>query len=261
MTACALCVLRRPASGRPFERLDGACVVPDANADGLRSMQISDYLVHASNILLLLSYSVREMLWLRWFAVAAAIIVIPYYLLQPTVLWPPIAWGLVFTVINLIQIARIYWERRPVVLSADEQALYDLFFRSLRPRDFLSFAMIGEWKDAQPGEKILHLGIRVDAIAIAINGEVDVHQNEKSLGTLNPGEAIGLALAFTQEPSPVEAVFRDGGRYIRWRLDAIETFLSRKPEIRATLQRHVNRELADRVHGAAGHRRDRPGQI
>ena len=49
-------------------------------------MQIADYLVHASNILLLLSYSVRDMLWLRWFAVAAAIIVIPYYLLQPTVL-------------------------------------------------------------------------------------------------------------------------------------------------------------------------------
>src|SRR6187549_3574824 len=97
---------------------------------GVRPMQIplSDFLVHASNILLLLSYSVREMLWLRWFAVAAAVIVIPYYLLQPTVLWPPIAWGLVFTVINLVQIARIYWERRPVVLSQDEQTLYDLSF-------------------------------------------------------------------------------------------------------------------------------------
>ena len=219
---------------------------------------LSDYLVHASNILLLLSYSVREMLWLRWFAVAAAIIVIPYYLLQPTVLWPPIAWGLVFTVINLIQIARIYWERRPVVLSDDEQALYDLSFRSLRPRDFLSFAMIGEWKDAQPGEKILQPEKRVDAIAIAIKGEVDVHQNGKNLGTLNPGEAIGLALAFTQEQSPVEAAFRDRGRYIRWRLDAIETFLGRKPEIRATLQQHVNRELADRVHKAAGQPRGRP---
>ena len=220
-------------------------------------MPAADYLVHASNILLLLSYSVREMLWLRWFAVAAAIIVIPYYLLQPTVLWPPIAWGMVFTVINLVQIARIYWERRPVVLSQDEQALYDLSFRTLRPRDFLSFAMIGEWKDAHPGETILQPERRVDAIAIAIDGQVDVHQNDKTLGTLNPGEAIGLALAFTQEPSPIAAVFRDRGRYIRWQLDAIETFLSQKPEIRATLQRLVNRELAGRVHRAAGHQ---PGQ-
>ena len=214
---------------------------------------LSDFLVHASNILLLLSYSVREMLWLRWFAVAAAVIVIPYYLLQPTVLWPPIAWGLVFTVINLVQIARIYWERRPVVLSQDEQTLHDLSFASLRPRDFLSFAMAGEWHDAQPRETMLQPGKRVETIAIAINGQVDVHQDGAMLGTLNPGEAIGLALAFTQEPSPVAAAFRERGRYIRWRLDAIETFLSRKPEIRATLQRHVNRELAGRVHRAAGH--------
>jgi hypothetical protein len=241
----------RWAPAHPFERLHGKGVVP-ARAKGLRSMPAADYLVHASNILLLLSYSVRDMLWLRWFAVAAAIIVIPYYLAQPTVLWPPIAWGMVFTIINLVQIARIYWERRPVVLSAEEQRLYDLSFATLRPRDFLSFAMTGEWKDAQPGETILVRERRVDAIAIAIDGEVDVHQDGKLLGTMKPGEAVGLALAFTQDPSPIDAAFRARGRYIRWQVDAIETFLSRKPEIRAVLQRHVNRELAGRMHRIVG---------
>jgi hypothetical protein len=29
-----------------------------------------DYLVHLSNILLLVSYSLKDILWLRWFAVA-----------------------------------------------------------------------------------------------------------------------------------------------------------------------------------------------
>lgn len=98
------------------------------------NMQAADYLVHFSNILLLVSYSVRDILWLRWFAVAAALTVIPYYLVQPNVLWPPIMWGMVFTAINLFQIARIYLERRPVVLSADEQKLYDMGFHALRPR-------------------------------------------------------------------------------------------------------------------------------
>ena len=53
-------------------------------------MQFTDYLVHFSNILLLVSYSVRDILWLRWFAVGAALINIPYFLLQRTVLWPPV---------------------------------------------------------------------------------------------------------------------------------------------------------------------------
>ena len=36
-------------------------------------IQPLDYLVHFSNVLLLVAYSVRDMLWLRWFAVAAAL--------------------------------------------------------------------------------------------------------------------------------------------------------------------------------------------
>ena len=36
------------------------------------SVQPLDYLVHFSNILLLVAYWVRDMLWLRWFAVDAA---------------------------------------------------------------------------------------------------------------------------------------------------------------------------------------------
>src|SRR6187401_3683422 len=89
------------------------------------AMQALDYLVHFSNILLLVAYSVRDILWLRWFAVAAALTNIPYFLLQGNILWPPVMWALVFTAINLYQISRIYLERRPVVLSSDEQRLYE----------------------------------------------------------------------------------------------------------------------------------------
>jgi hypothetical protein len=91
-------------------------------------MQPTDYLVHFSNILLLVSYSVRDILWLRWFAVAAALTNIPYFLVQDYVLWPPVLWASVFTAINLYQIARIYRERRPVVLAPEQQTLYDLAF-------------------------------------------------------------------------------------------------------------------------------------
>jgi hypothetical protein len=35
-------------------------------------MHPTDYLVHLSNVLMLVAYSVRDILWLRWFAVAAA---------------------------------------------------------------------------------------------------------------------------------------------------------------------------------------------
>lgn len=215
-------------------------------------MQISyaDYLVHLSNFLLLISYSVRDILWLRWFAVAAAFIVMPYYLAQSTVLWPPVVWGGVFAAINLYQIALIYWERRPVQLNAEEQALYDMAFRSIRPRDFVSLLMVGEWKDAEPGDRLLATGKATDAIFIAISGDLEIRKGPTVIGRLQPGETIGLALAFTEEPSSVDAAFLTAGRYAKWPIANLRGFLDKKPDIRAALQRHVNTELAKRVRDA-----------
>jgi len=210
-------------------------------------MQPADYLVHFSNILLLVAYSVRDILWLRWFAVAAAITNVPYFLVQDNVLWPPVLWASVFTAINLYQIARIYMDRRPVVLSADEQALYDLAFRSLRPREFLSLALVGEWRDAAAGEQLLTAGEPAERVCIAVSGDVEVRSGESSLGRLMPGHLIGTALALTGSPSPVTARFVAAGRYIGWSTQTLRVFLDKRPDLRVALQRVTSRDLAAKL--------------
>ena len=210
-------------------------------------IQATDYLVHFSNILLLVSYSVRDILWLRWFAVAAALTNMPYFLLQHTVLWPPVLWALVFTAINLYQISRIYLERRPVVLSPDEQRLYDLGFQSLRPREFVSLTLVGAWKDAVAGDKILVEGTPVSRVCVAISGRADVHKQGQLMGTLEPGNVIGTGLALTGAPSPVEATFIEPSRYMSWPLSSLRTFADKRPDLRVTLQGLVNRDLASKL--------------
>jgi CRP-like cAMP-binding protein len=210
-------------------------------------MQAIDYLVHFSNILMLVSYSVRDILWLRWFAVAAALTNIPYFLLQGTVLWPPVLWALVFTTINLYQIARLYLERRPVVLSQDEQKLYDLGFRSLRPREFVSLSLVGEWKSAEAGERVVTEGEPVSCLCIPITGSADVRKEGERIGALRPGHIIGTALALTGEPSPVEVTFTEPARYMRWSLSSLRRFMDKRPELRVTLQGLVNRDLAGKL--------------
>jgi hypothetical protein len=213
------------------------------------NIQAADYLVHFSNILLLVSYSVRDILWLRWFAVAAALTNIPYFLVQGTVLWPPVLWALVFTSMNLYQIARIYLERRPVVLSADEQTLYDLAFRSLRPREFVSLALAGEWRSAEAGERIVTEGQPASHLCILITGSADVRKRGESIGTMRPGQIVGTALAFTGAPSPVDMALTGPARYMRWSLPSLRTFMDKRPDLRTTLQGLVNRDLAGKVEG------------
>lgn len=210
-------------------------------------MPAADYLVHFSNILLLVSYSVRNILWLRWFAVAAAFTNLPYYLLQGTVLWPPVLWGLVFAAINLYQIARIYLERRPVVLSADEQKLHSLAFSSLRPREFLSLVLAGEWKDAVAGDKLLTEGQEAQRICIPIEGQVAVQRGGESLGVVGPGNLVGTGLVLTGTPSPVDASFTGNARYMSWPIGSLRSFLDKRPDLRAALQRLVNLDLARKL--------------
>lgn len=210
-------------------------------------IQALDYLVHFSNILLLVAYSVRDILWLRWFAVAAAITNMPYFLLQDTVLWPPVLWALVFTAINLYQISRIYLERRPVVLSADEQRLYELGFQSLRPREFISLTLVGEWESAAAGDRILIEGEPVSRLCVAITGRAHVDKRGQRIGTLEPGHIVGTGLALTGAPSPVDATFSEPARYMSWPLSSLRTFMDQRPDLRVTLQGLVSRDLAGKL--------------
>lgn len=206
-----------------------------------------DLLVHFSNVLLLIAFSVRDILWLRWFAVAAALTNIPYFVLQRHILWPPILWGLVFMAINLYQIVRIYLERRPVRFSEDEQKLYDMAFKSLRPREFISLLLAGEWKNAAAGDTIVEQGKPVSAVNIIVSGSLQVRKDDKELMSLKPGYLIGTGLALSGQPSPMAATFTEPARYFYWPLIDLRPFLDKRPDLRQALQSLVNRDLAAKL--------------
>jgi CRP-like cAMP-binding protein len=212
-----------------------------------------DLLVHFSNILLLLAYSVRDILWLRWFAVAAALTNIPYFLLQRHVLWPPILWGAVFTAINLYQIARLYMERRPVRLSEDEQKLYQMAFRSLRPREFVSLLLAGEWKTAAAGDTIVDQGKPVSSISVLLSGSLRVRKDSTDVMLLKPGYLIGTGLALSGQPSPIGATFTEPARYFSWPLTNLRVFLDKRPELRRALQSLLNRDLGAKLEELSAH--------
>lgn len=210
-------------------------------------MNHADYLLHASNLLLLASYSVRDVLWLRWFAVAAALIALPYYFTQDKPLVAAAFWAIVFAGINLYQIARIYLERRPVVMSADERKLYDLGFRALHPREFVALVLIGEWRDARAGDQVITQGEPVSCICVAIDGSLLIRTHERTIVQLGPGKLIGAAFALTGDVSSVSAVFTEAGRYISWPLAQLREFADRRPALRSILQRLVSRDLSQKL--------------
>ena len=90
-------------------------------------------------------------LLLRIFFVAGSVAALGYYYYQSPPLWEAIAWTAVYILIHSYWIWRILLERRPVILSPEEEKLYRLVFRSIDRRKIVALLTFGEWRDAVIG--------------------------------------------------------------------------------------------------------------
>ena len=76
-----------------------------------------NFLFHVANALLLLGYSMSDVLWLRLLGAASALISIPYFAMQPAPMWLPIGWNVAFIAINLFHSWRLVLRRRTLKLA------------------------------------------------------------------------------------------------------------------------------------------------
>lgn len=207
----------------------------------------ANYFLHAANVLLLVAYSVRDILWLRLFAVVSALIAIPYFVLQPTPLWVPIGWSAVFAAINLFQSWRLFMERRPVKLTPEEEEVRRLVFEDLPSRKVLQVLSVGSWITAETGERMIERGKCPEGVSLIVRGTVRVARKEGVLGDLVAGNLVGSALLLSGTPSDVDAVVIEPVRALRWEVETLERYLSANPEVRIVVQRHLARDLGGKL--------------
>jgi hypothetical protein len=148
-----------------------------------------NYFIHGANVLMVVAYSVRDILWLRLFALAASLISIPYFVFQPTPLWAPLCWSILFAVINLVQSARLLAERRPVQLTAEEKAVCRIF-ADLPPRKVLQILSLGDWTNSEPGEQLIRHDKSINYIFLIVRGKVQVTRENRPLGELSAGNLV-----------------------------------------------------------------------
>ncbi|MFZ0522894.1 MAG: hypothetical protein WAL95_17840 [Candidatus Acidiferrales bacterium] len=205
------------------------------------------YFLHAANILLLVAYSVRDILWLRLFAVAASLISLPYFILQPEPLWEPIIWSSVFAAINGFQSWRLFLERRPVKLTPEEEEIRRLAFPDLPPRKLLQLLSIGSWATMEIGERLLERGKKVEAISVIVRGKVRFTRDDRLLGDLVAGHIVGSALLLSGVAADGDATVVEPVRCMRWQVEPLNRYLAANPETRIILQQHLARDLAGKV--------------
>lgn len=193
-------------------------------------------LVDLANITYVISYSVRDVLWLRIFAVLGGTMLLPYYYLQPTPLMVPIYWGIGFIALNLFWVTLLILERRPVKLTDEEQRLYRLVFRTLTPREMLKLLKLARWDDKAAGDVLVREGEPLQRLSIIVSGKAAVHQNGQQVGELLEGQFVGDVSFMTDQIAPVTIIASEPVRQVSWHRDELRKFLKNKKELLAALQ-------------------------
>ena len=207
-----------------------------------------NFFLNLANFILVVGYSVRDILWLRLLAAASSLIALPYYFfLQPTPLRTPILWSILFAGINLYQSWRLYLERRPVKLTPEEEQVRHLAFPDLPPRKFLQVLDLGVWTTEEPGKRLIENGRALDTISLLVEGKVRVAQGELVLGELSTGDLVGSVLLMTGVPAEVDAVVSEPVKAMRWEVATLQKYLDANPETRIAMLRHLSRDLAKKV--------------
>jgi hypothetical protein len=79
--------------------------------------------------------------------------------------------NLVFTALNIYWICRLLLERLPVKLSADEQRLCELVFRTMTPREMIKLLKLATWENAEAGECFVERDKPLDRLMVIYSGK------------------------------------------------------------------------------------------
>lgn len=198
--------------------------------------------ITVANVLYLASYSVRDILWLRILTVVGALLLIPYYALQPLPLAAAIAWNGVFIAINVYWVARLVAERQPVKFSPDEERLRELSFPSLTPREAKGLFAMGVWDDITVGASIVQHDNETDRFSVILSGLADVIHGETKIAEFGEGQFVGVIDRHAARLN-IDVLVREAVRVMCWSRSKLQEFLRARPDVALALERSVGLEV------------------
>jgi len=202
---------------------------------------------HIANVLTLAAYVVKDILWLRLLACISSLLYLAGALLRPGTPWEAVAWQSVFVVINVVQIKLLYLERRPVRLKEDEERLYQLVFRALKPRAFVRLLALGTWEERSAKETIVTKGEALDRIMVIVEGRAAVVRDGKKLVELGAGRFVGEMSFLTGQTPAADVQTTERARVVTWSHDRLKPFLEKNPEVRSAMQLIIGTDLVTKL--------------
>lgn len=207
-----------------------------------------DMFVHIANVLYLISYLVKDIFLLRFITVLATLVLVSFYLLQGNnPLWAPIIWAGVFTVVNTYQIYLLFKERRPVILSQEDDEIYQEGFSSFSLRQFAKLLKFGQKEQVKGSKCLFEEGGLIDKVIFIIDGTAFLEKNGSKIKELSKGDLVTEVDIIKDQASNYKVCVNDKSRLLYWERDKFDEMLSKDSDINSSWQSMISFRLAKKL--------------
>jgi CRP-like cAMP-binding protein len=208
-------------------------------------MILADIILSISYILLIVGGLVRNVLSLRvLFSVAGGFAV--WYGLAKDDLNLTL-WEAGFTLVNAVQGAILWREKRGVRLSTEERELHQTRFSQMSLIDFHRFVRAGTWVSAPADTELTRQGQPVVRIVLLSEGAVSVTINGTIVAYCKRGDFVGEMAFVSGNPASATVVTIGASRYLMWNFDDLRLLIERHPDIKTALQGVFTQNLIEKI--------------
>jgi len=194
-------------------------------------------LFNTANIIFLLAFMAKKIVWLRLLTITGMMVSIPYYLyFLEAPMWNNIFWISTYALINLVMLFIIYLESRPIKLSDLEQNIYDMTFKSLEPRVFKKLIDHGSLEEFHPEVVLVTRDSELDSLMYVVEGEAEVVLKHGEHLIIPTGGFIGEQSFITGGKTSADVTTgKEAAKIIRWNSEALRKHLAGKEVLKDNL--------------------------
>ena len=165
-------------------------------------MTTIDIAGHLSFLIVAISLSMKDIIFLRTLSICSGIIGVFYnYFVTSDPLWVPIIWLSIFILINAYMITIYYLENKRSNLNSDDIEIWKTNFIGLSLREFKLIKKISNTKVFNTDDILIQMGIKNKFVYFVNTGNLNVKKNNEIINTLSQGDVAG-EMSFIAESLP-----------------------------------------------------------
>ncbi len=201
---------------------------------------------HFTYFLLILSVLMRNIAWLRALAIGSGVTKIIY---RTFFVYDPVSifWEAVFVLVNLGQLALMWWENRRRTLTPEEETFISMFQPALPFAAAADLLRAGYWHEAPAGSMLTVQGQALNALIYLSEGDVRIEAGGRPVARCGPGDFLGEMTWQSGAPATGTAVAETAVRYLRFERSQLETAMRKRPVLGFAMQASFNRNLIGKL--------------